>query len=160
MWHVTCDTRQVICDMWRVIYMVSKFQVPSSNGLRDIRFCRYFHKPSVISPASDGGVCRTAPATPGLLSIWNTALAEEGIPLWYFWQEIYLHGLGWNGIDVCFILESAFLVLNFFFLSILLKNHFFFICLTWVKLTTLVVALHRAGSRGQGEIHCSPPQWQ
>ena len=30
------------------------------------------------------------PATPGLLSIQNTALAVKGIPLWYFWQEIYL----------------------------------------------------------------------
>ena len=116
MWHVTWDTSQVTCDTPHVTYIVWKLQVPSSNGLRDTGFWRYFHKPLMIKSASYRGVCRTASATPGLLSIQNTALVVKEIPLWYFWQEIYLDGLGWNS----FILESAFLVLkNYYVCSIL-----------------------------------------
>ena len=56
-----------------MVNIVSKFQVPSSNGLGVMMFWRYFHKgwlsDWINESMNDGGVCRTAPATPGLLII-------------------------------------------------------------------------------------------
>ena len=50
-----------------MVNIVSKFQVPSSNGLGVMMFWRYFHKGWLSQQMSNGAVCRTAPATPGLL---------------------------------------------------------------------------------------------
>ena len=76
MWHVTRDMWHVTHDMWHLtrdrngeVNLLSKFQLPSSYGL-GMKVCRrYFHKPSLSELISDGGDCRTAPATPGLLNI-------------------------------------------------------------------------------------------
>ena len=48
-----------------------KFQLPSSSGLGLTVFEIYFHKPSLTELMNDGGDCRTAPATPGLLIIFH-----------------------------------------------------------------------------------------
>ena len=58
MWHVICDTWQLIHDTWSEVNILSKFQVSSSYGLGVKVFW-----------ISEEGVCRTAPATPGLLNI-------------------------------------------------------------------------------------------
>ena len=65
---------------------LSKFQFPSSYGLGVKMFWRYFHKGWLSQLISDRGVCRTAPATPGLLN--NNIL-------------VLFHGL--FSIFVCFI---------------------------------------------------------
>ena len=87
MWHVTCDTWHVTHDMWHIkcdtwhltpgtwhrgeVNLLSEFQLPSSYGL-GMKVCwRYFCKgwPShlINELMSNGGVWRTAPASPGLL---------------------------------------------------------------------------------------------
>ena len=50
--------------------ILSKFQLPSSSGLGLAVFGRYLNKRmaySVNELMNDGGVCRIAPATPGLV---------------------------------------------------------------------------------------------
>ena len=53
--------------------ILSKFQLPSSYGLgmkvcwRYTELWRYFHIPLVNEWINDGGDCRTAPATPGVV---------------------------------------------------------------------------------------------
>ena len=47
-------------------------------------------------------------------STHNSLFSSKIHTLWYFWQEFYLDGLGQNGIDLCFIHESAFLVLKIY----------------------------------------------
>ena len=52
--------------------ILSNFQLPSSSGLGLSVFGRYFDyriPDSVNESINDGGDCRTAPATPGLLII-------------------------------------------------------------------------------------------
>ena len=85
MWHLTCDTWHVTPDTWHmtpniwdvsrdtqgVMKIVSKFQLPRSFGLGVKVSWRFWTKgwlaewmnESII----DEAVCRTAPATPGLL---------------------------------------------------------------------------------------------
>ena len=48
--------------------ILSKFQLSSSSGLGLTMFWIYFHKPSLNNWINHKAVCRTAPATPGLLN--------------------------------------------------------------------------------------------
>ena len=76
-WHVTTDTWHLTCDKWHVTSDTQggeyclKISGPSSYGLRVKVFWRYFHKgwvsESIYKLLSDNGVCRRAPATPGML---------------------------------------------------------------------------------------------
>ena len=80
MWHVTHDmqrmthdTWDVTCDMLWGVSILSKIQLPSSYGLGETVFWRYFHKgwisQLVTELMSDKAVSRTTPATPVLLNI-------------------------------------------------------------------------------------------
>ena len=71
MWLVTYDTWHVTCDTQGVVNIASSCQLPSSNSLRYLVWKIF---PQTISQSeiqliSNGGDCRTAPATPGLLII-------------------------------------------------------------------------------------------
>ena len=70
-----------------MVNIVSKFQVPSSNGLEVMMVWIYFHKvllTLIINEwINDGGVCRTAPATPGLLNIQHLNLTIKNGMLWF-----------------------------------------------------------------------------
>ena len=66
-WHLTPDTWPLKCDTWWGVNIVSEFHLPSCNGLGFMMFSRSGGKGSVTDPLNDGCVCRTAPATPGLL---------------------------------------------------------------------------------------------
>ena len=84
-WHVTCDTWQVTGDRWQVtrdtwhvtcdmfgeVNILSKFQLPSSYRLWFMILWRSGGKGSptelINQLMSNKAVCRTAPATPGLL---------------------------------------------------------------------------------------------
>ena len=59
MWHVTCGTWHMTCDML--------FRLPSSYALWFMISWRLGGKGSRSYQMNDGGDCRTAPATPGLL---------------------------------------------------------------------------------------------
>ena len=67
MWHLTCDRWHVIHDTWRWVNILSKFQLSSSNSLGFMIFWRSGGKGSLSKLTNDKAVCRTAPATPGLL---------------------------------------------------------------------------------------------
>ena len=62
MWHVTRGSQ-------KMMKFVSKFQPSFSNGFGVMIFWRFGGKASVTDLINDGGVCRTTPATPGLLII-------------------------------------------------------------------------------------------
>ena len=83
MWLMTWDTRQVTCDTWREVNFLSKFQVPTSYGL-EMKVCwRFEGKGWFNELIYHGGVCRTAPATPGLLInfiSWMTLCQISMIP--------------------------------------------------------------------------------
>ena len=66
--HVTCDTWHVTHDTWGV-NILSKFQLPSSYGLWFMIFWRFGGKGLLTDWLNHEGVCRTAPATPGLLNM-------------------------------------------------------------------------------------------
>ena len=75
-WHVTYNRWHMTCDTWKVgeVDLLSKFQLPSFYGLGVKVFWRYVHKGSLTDwlnsfIMNDKGVCRTAPATQGLLNI-------------------------------------------------------------------------------------------
>ena len=74
MWHLTCDTLHVIPDIWHVVGDEHCVQLPSYTGLGVMIFWSSGGKVSATDRLnyliSDRGVCRTAPATPGLLNIW------------------------------------------------------------------------------------------
>ena len=72
MWHLTPGMWHMTRDRWGQVNLLSNFQLSSSYGLGVKVFWRYFHKSSVI-------VCRTAPATPGLL---NTKLDLKELNVW------------------------------------------------------------------------------
>ena len=78
MWHVTCDTWHVTHNTWHVgeMKLLWTFQVPSFNGLGVMMFRRLGGKGS--------GICRTAPATPGLLKLDGVALLLTDLPLTSF----------------------------------------------------------------------------
>ena len=71
MWHVTCDTWHVTCYIWCVVNFLSKFQLFSFYGLGFKMFWRFWRKGWLTQWTNelmnDEAVCRTAPATPGLL---------------------------------------------------------------------------------------------
>ena len=90
MWHVmTCDTWHVTHDMWLVVWgnILSKFQLPSSYGLWFMISWRLGGKGwlthSLTQSINDEGVCRTAPATPGLLIRIQLypSLTHQSLPL-------------------------------------------------------------------------------
>ena len=54
-------------DMHALVAIVSKFELPSPNGLGFLMFSRLGGKERVNLLMNDEGVRRTAPATPGLL---------------------------------------------------------------------------------------------
>ena len=105
-WHVTCDMWHITCDMWHVTHdmwhvegvnILSKFQLPSSYGLWFMTSWRSRGKGWPTEWINDGGDCRTAPATPGLLKtlhyfcLWHTKgkvfLLLEGLES-SFWGQL------------------------------------------------------------------------
>ena len=70
-WHVTHDTWHMACDMLWGVNILTKFQLPSFYGLWFIISWRFGGKGLRTKWMNewihDGGDCRTAPATPGLL---------------------------------------------------------------------------------------------
>ena len=60
------------CDMFGGVNILSKFQLPSSYGLWFMILWISGGKGSVAESTSDKAVYRTAPATPGLLNIFQT----------------------------------------------------------------------------------------
>ena len=69
MWHVTCDTWHVTRDMFGGVNILSKFQLPSSYCLWFMILWRSGGKGSLNELINDEAVYRTAPATPGLLTM-------------------------------------------------------------------------------------------
>ena len=69
------------CDTWWAVNILSKFQLPISYGLGVKVFWRYIHKGWatywINEWINDKGVCRTAPATPGLLTIWHNNSSSQ-----------------------------------------------------------------------------------
>ena len=82
MWQVTRDTWHMTHDTWHVTH--DSFQLPSSSGLGLTVFGIYFHTAWVTELINEwmnnGGDCRTAPATPGLLIILRVAKVRG----WHF----------------------------------------------------------------------------
>ena len=76
MWHATCETLHVTCTTQGVMSIISKFQVPSSNGLGVLMFWRFGGKAWVTELLIDKSVCRAAPDTPGLLNSNNVGLEK------------------------------------------------------------------------------------
>ena len=87
-WHVTYDMLQMTCAMWHtgVMIIVSNLQVPSSYGLGvKVWVWRFGCEYSELKDHSidkwmnklfnHKGVCRTAPATPGLLIIYKQKIS-------------------------------------------------------------------------------------
>ena len=70
MWHMTGDTWQVTRDTWCGVNILSKFQFSSSNNLGLMMFWRSGGKGWMSDSVNYEAVCRTAPATPGLLIIY------------------------------------------------------------------------------------------
>ena len=84
MWHMTCDTWHVTRDTWHVtcdmlwgVNILSKFQLPSSYCLWFMIFWWFGGKGWLTQSINNEAVCRTAPATPGLLTI-KTSIAYNG----------------------------------------------------------------------------------
>ena len=68
-WHLTPDWWLVTCDTWWGVNILSKFLLPSSYCLWFMILWRSGGKGWRNHLISDEAVCRTAPATPGLLII-------------------------------------------------------------------------------------------
>ena len=105
----TCDTWHVTCHTWRKVKILSKFQVLSPNGLGVKVELRLGGKGQVIYWMNHYGVCRTAPASLGLLimvlplrlqsieTLWIVSRYSEQLPHnWQFFQN-GLMGRGWGG---------------------------------------------------------------
>ena len=85
-WHVTHDTWHMACDMlWRV-NILSKFQLPSSYGLWFNISWRLGGKGWRTDWLNHVGVCRTAPATPGLLIIGTRDTCHGA---WHLTQDMW-----------------------------------------------------------------------
>ena len=108
--HMTCDTWHLTPDMWRVTWdtwwgvnILSKFQLPNSYGLVLTVSWRFWTKGSLNELMSDGGDCRTAPATLGLLNIESALPGEQFVDQWPDqWQRLYRHSPNlpyFEGID-------------------------------------------------------------
>ena len=65
MWLVTRDMWYLTCDTWCGVNILSKLQLPGSNGLGVMKFWRLGGKGWLTYWIDDEGDCRTAPATPG-----------------------------------------------------------------------------------------------
>ena len=128
MWHVIRDTWRVTCDMWHTggsehCLTISAF---FSNSMGYTEFWRYFHKPSVNPLISNIGVCRTALATPGLLTSFQYICWKAKVALAHFppfitqiyllfskvtpvqgvsSQEIFSRAQAWARLKNCFISE-------------------------------------------------------
>ena len=88
-WNVTYDMLQVTYDWWWEVNIIKTFQVPSSYGCGVKVFWRYFVKSVTLliyQWISDIGVCRTAPAKPGLLNRLKHNLES---PL-YWWHLVFM----------------------------------------------------------------------
>ena len=69
-WHITCDTWHVTCDMLWGVNILSKCQLPSSYSLGGKVIWQSEGKYQLFNELINyEAVCRTAPATPGLLNI-------------------------------------------------------------------------------------------
>ena len=70
-WQMTHDTLHVTHDRWGEVNLLSTLQLPSSYGLEVKVFWRFGGKSWLTYLINQlityGGVCRKAPATPGLL---------------------------------------------------------------------------------------------
>ena len=66
MWHVTHDRWQWY-DRWWEVNLLSKFQLSTFYALGVNIFLEYVHKAWLNELMSHKGVCRTAPASRGLL---------------------------------------------------------------------------------------------
>ena len=67
MWHMTHDTGHMTHDIWCGVNILSKFQLSSSNGLAVMMLWISGGKGSLTDWINYEAVCRTAPATLGLL---------------------------------------------------------------------------------------------
>ena len=72
MWHMTCDTWYAPCDIWHIVGGEHFLKISAPKGfwfviydILKIRRKRLTY--SLNEWINDGGDCRTAPATPGLL---------------------------------------------------------------------------------------------
>ena len=94
MWHVTYDMWHLTRDRYGEVNLLSKFQVPSSHRLgmkvcwRYTELWRYFHK---VHSLNDGGDCRTAPATPGLLNMKRCVVLKRWEDVSYSKDEKMCH---------------------------------------------------------------------
>ena len=101
MQHMLCDTWHLTCDMWHVVgvNILSKSQLPSSYGLGGKVIQRSGGKgwPTELSNEwmSDEGVCRTAPATPGLLITCNTSWMRTKAFMWNWGFMLIVLILNW-----------------------------------------------------------------
>ena len=66
-WHVTPDTWHLTCDTWWGVNILSKCQLSSSQGLGVMMLWRFGGKCWLSNLIGNRGVCKTAPATSGLL---------------------------------------------------------------------------------------------
>ena len=92
MWHMTCDTRHmasdmlhVTCDMLWGVYILLIFQLPRSYGLWFMIFWRFGGNGSPTEWINYKGVCRIAPATPGLLITRGLEISKKREKC-YFWD--------------------------------------------------------------------------
>ena len=76
MWHVTCDTLHVTCDI------LSKFQLPCSYCLLFMILWRSGGNGSLNELINDEAVFRTAPATPGLLYLVLEQQERSSVSCW------------------------------------------------------------------------------
>ena len=90
-WHLKPDTWHQTSDRWHVVggEHSSKFQLSSYHGSGVMMLWRFWRKSAISDFISDGGDCRTAPATPGLLikkKIGSISCcyigSQEVIPCW------------------------------------------------------------------------------
>ena len=91
MWLVTCEKWHLTCDTWWGVKNISTFQFPSSFILKEIVFWKYFSKglltDRINQTMSDKHVCRTALATPGLLTKQNILDATPPLStVGWFWR--------------------------------------------------------------------------
>ena len=73
MWHVTCDTLHVTCDIWWGVNILSKCKLPNSYVFFYLWYLKIWRKrlaDTMTEWINKEGVCKTAPATPGLLIIY------------------------------------------------------------------------------------------
>ena len=95
--YVTHDTALLTHDSQRVVHIVSKCPLPGSNRLGVLIFLKIWRK-RFSELISDKGVCRAAPATPGLLNIF--------IGKTWLQQVVTKHRPPLTLVAVCFLVHS------------------------------------------------------